>query len=274
MATYAIGDIQGCYEELQALLAIIAFDERKDQLWFAGDLVNRGPHSLEVLRFIKNLNDAIVVLGNHDLHLLVVASGHASRSASHTLDAILSAPDCSELIDWLRRQPFMHYDAHLGYAMVHAGILPAWELSEACEYAEEVSACLRSSDYAVALPHLYGNEPLTWDHSLSDWDKLRFITNVFTRLRFCTPEGKLDLKSTGPVGTQPPGYFPWFEVPARKLSQLPIVFGHWAALMGETHHPYALATDTGCIWGHSLTALRLEDRKRFQVNALGSINSL
>jgi bis(5'-nucleosyl)-tetraphosphatase (symmetrical) len=265
MATYAIGDVQGCFDELQALLTLIEFNPSSDQLWFAGDLVNRGPKSLQVLRFIKQLRNAIVVLGNHDIHLLSLANGHPFKD--HTLYELLAAPDCYELADWLRQQPLMHYDAKLGYVMAHAGIFPRWSLTQAHRYAQEVEQVLRQDDYATWLDHLYGNQPDTWRDDLTGWDRLRFIVNAFTRMRFCTPAGQLEFTSAGEAGSAPDGYLPWFKIPNSSIGQVNIVYGHWAALAGETYTPHVFALDTGCAWGGSLTAMRLEDQQRFSVPA-------
>jgi bis(5'-nucleosyl)-tetraphosphatase (symmetrical) len=265
MSIYAIGDVQGCYDELQELLALVKFDPAQDTLWFAGDLINRGPHSLQTLRFIKSLPRAVVVLGNHDIHLLALANGHPFRQ--HTLHEVLAAPDCQELVDWLRRQPLLHYDAGLGYVMTHAGLLPQWSLAAAAGYAKELEAVLQRDDYATTLEHLYGNQPDCWEETLAGWGRLRFIMNAFTRMRFCTPHGKLDFGNNGPVGTQLPGYYPWFELPRDADTELKIVFGHWAALAGVTHNSRVFALDTGCAWGGSLTAMRLEDSQRFSVRS-------
>lgn len=266
MTTYAIGDVQGCYDELQALLEMIQFDPAHDQLWFAGDLVNRGPQSLQVLRFTKQLQSAaVVVLGNHDIHLLSLANGHPYKD--HTLYDVLTAADCQELVDWLRQQPLLHYDANLGYAMTHAGILPAWSLSEAQQYAREVETVLQRADYAKCLDHLYGNEPNHWQPDLNGWPRIRFIVNVFTRMRFCTPDSQLEFTATGEVGSQPPGYLPWFQVPDRATQDVNIIFGHWAALKGVTHTPHVFALDTGCVWGGSLTALQLDNQRCFSVRS-------
>lgn len=268
MATYAIGDVQGCYDELQDLLRCILFDPEKDTLWFAGDLVNRGPKSLEVLRFIKNLPRSVVVLGNHDIHLLSLANRLAEAPKNHGLNEVLKAPDCDSLIDWLRHQPLFHYDSTLGFAMVHAGIPPQWDLSLALDCAQEAQRMLQSDQYPEFLKHLYGNQPIRWHAQLAGWSRLRFIVNALTRMRFCDATGKLDFSTKGGIGTQPPGYFAWFEVPGRLLSGVPIVFGHWAALEGKTGvAPQVFALDTGCVWGNYLTAMRLEDKCFFQTPA-------
>jgi bis(5'-nucleosyl)-tetraphosphatase (symmetrical) len=263
VATYAIGDVQGCYDELQDLLRHISFDADNDTLWFAGDLVNRGPNSLEVLRFVKGLPSAVVVLGNHDLHLLSIANGHPFKD--HALHDVLVAPDRDELMQWLREQPLLHYDKKLGYALVHAGIPPQWSLKQAIRHAAEVEQVLQSERYAEFLEHLYGNKPSRWSNSLKGWSRLRFITNALTRLRFCDPSGKLDFSAKGRIGMQPTGFLPWFKVPGRATEEVNILFGHWAALEGKTDTPRVFALDTGCVWGNTLTAMRLEDAQLFSV---------
>lgn len=264
MSTYAIGDIQGCYAELQKLLELIAFNPKEDRLWFVGDLVNRGPNSLEALRFIKD-NKAIVVLGNHDWHLLAAFHRKDPLQLSHTLDAVFQAPDSHELIDWLRQQPLLYSDEKLGYVMVHAGIYPNWDLIEAKKYAKEVEEVLRSDDYVDILDEIYGNKPTVWDPNLKGVERLRFIVNSFTRMRFCNSVGELDFTETGNVDTAPSGFMPWFKVPLRKLKNYPIVFGHWASLAGEVDEPNVYALDTGCVWGGGLSALRLEDKRKWIV---------
>jgi len=266
MSTYAIGDVQGCYDELQDLLQLIAFDSSKDYLWFAGDLVNRGPKSLEVLRLVKSFGKkAVVVLGNHDLYLLSIANGHPFKD--HFLYEVLAAPDCGELLEWLRHQPLLHYDAQLNYTMVHAGLPPQWSGEQAKRYAAEVAVMLRSDKYVEFLKHLYGNKPTQWSSSLHGWNRLRFITNALTRIRFCDAQGNLDLTVKGEIGSQPAGYMPWFEVPERASKNQKIIFGHWAALQGKVNEPNVFALDTGCVWGGYLTAMRLEDGQRFAVSA-------
>lgn len=263
MSTYCIGDVQGCYKELYQLLSKIHFNSYRDTLWFVGDLVNRGPNSLEVLRFVKRLPKKVVVLGNHDLHLLNCYNKIVDFEASH-LEPILTAPDAAKLIDWLRCQPLMHYDSELGYVMAHAGIYPQWDLMNAIGYAHEVELVLRGPNYSDFLQHMYGNQPDIWSEELTGWDRLRFIINTFTRMRFCSPDGKLEFQHTGKSDAGPQGYMPWFEVPQRKLQQQKIVFGHWAALDGKVTVNNVFAVDTGCVWGGNLTAMRLEDGKLFQ----------
>ncbi|HHI92697.1 MAG TPA: symmetrical bis(5'-nucleosyl)-tetraphosphatase [Gammaproteobacteria bacterium] len=257
MAVYAIGDIQGCYAELMNLLELIHFDPANDQVWFTGDLVNRGPASLQVLRAVRALGDsAITVLGNHDLHLLAVAEGHAPLHKGDTLDAILTAPDRDELLAWLRQQPLMHHDPALHTTLVHAGLPPQWDLAMAQACAKEVETVLRSDDYARFFQHMYGNQPEVWRDDLAGWDRLRFITNSFTRLRYCDATGHFDFKAKGEPGTQPEGYLPWFEIPGRRNENLRIVFGHWSTL-GLRRERNIVSLDTGCLWGKQLTAVRL-----------------
>ena len=263
MAIYAIGDIQGCHTELEQMLLLISFDPAKDKLWFVGDLVNRGPDSLKVLRLVKSLGDsAITVLGNHDLHLLAVAEGVAELHRSDTLNEILNAPDRDELLTWLRQQRLLH--AEEGHVLVHAGLLPQWSVKQAKSMAAEVEQALRGDDYVSFFKHMYGNTPHVWNDDLSGYKRLRFITNVFTRMRICTPQGELEYKFKGELEKMPQGYMPWFDAPKRKNSDATIIFGHWSAL-GLKITPNIIALDTGCLWGGSLTAIRLGDRKLFQV---------
>jgi bis(5'-nucleosyl)-tetraphosphatase (symmetrical) len=273
MATYAIGDVQGCYRELANLLEVIEFDRERDHLWFTGDLVNRGPQSLEVLHFVKGLGDkAVTVLGNHDLHLLAVAFGrHERLRRQDTLSAILAAPDREELLHWLRHCPCFFYDAETGFALVHAGLPPQWDLSKARACAGEVEDVLRDGDYTGYFDHMYGDTPVRWSEDLRGWERLRFITNCLTRLRFCDSDGRVTLKEKGPSGSQPVGFMPWFEVPGRQSRGLKIVFGHWAALQlapSDMDQRGVFHVDTGCYWGGSLTAMRLSDRRFFSVPSL------
>ncbi len=258
MATYAIGDIQGCFDELQQLLQQLNFDQANDQLWFCGDLVNRGPKSLETLRFVKGLGDAAVtVLGNHDLHLLAKAEGFGKQLKQDTLDEILNAPDCDELMHWLRHQPLLHYDNELGYSMVHAGLPPQWDLATAQSCARELEKKLRAADYHEFIRVMYGNQPDLWSDELEGVERWRFITNVFTRLRFCYPDGRLELKAKGEPGTQKAGCLPWYDVPGRKTENNRIVFGHWSTL-GVGERKNTLSLDGGCLWGGRLVAVRLD----------------
>ncbi len=264
MAIYAVGDVQGCCVELQQLLEQIRFDPAQDRLWLVGDLVNRGPDSLQVLRLIKSLGDrAITVLGNHDLHLLAVAEGAAELHHSDTLDEVLAAPDRDELLAWLRQQRLLHAEG--GFVLVHAGLLPQWSVKLAATLAREVESALRGDDYAIFLARMYGNAPHTWDDDLDGYKRLRVITNAFTRMRICTPQGEMEFRFKGEVERIPPGYLPWFEVPGRKSRDATIIFGHWSAL-GLKVAPRVIALDTGCLWGGPMTAIRLEDRELFQVS--------
>jgi bis(5'-nucleosyl)-tetraphosphatase (symmetrical) len=266
MAVYAIGDVQGCFDELQALLELIAFDPADDRLWFAGDLVNRGPKSLETLRFIRGLGSgASCVLGNHDLHLIAMAHSQPLDNGDHTLDAILQAPDRDELIDWLRHQPLLHHDDTLGFTMIHAGLPPQWDLQLAQRCAHEVEAMLRSDRLVEFIAHMYGNKPARWSGKLSGWKRLRFIVNCFTRLRFCDAEGRIKLKHKGPPGSQPASLRPWFEIPGRASRDMNIVFGHWSTL-GKRDDPGIYPIDSACLWGGQLTALRIDTSpKRFDL---------
>lgn len=257
MAVYAIGDIQGCYDELMSLLELIRFDPANDCVWFTGDLVNRGPASLQTLRAVRGLGEsAVTVLGNHDLHLLALAQGSAPLHKSDTLNEILDAPDRDELLTWLRQQPLMHHDAKLNITLIHAGLPPQWDLATAQACANEVETVLRSERYTAFFQRMYGNTPDVWSDDLTGQDRLRFITNSFTRLRYCDAAGHFDFKAKGEPGTQPEGFMPWFEVPGRRSENLRVVFGHWSAL-GLRREPHIVALDTGCLWGQQLTAMRL-----------------
>jgi bis(5'-nucleosyl)-tetraphosphatase (symmetrical) len=264
MATYAVGDIQGCFASLQALLEKCCFSPEFDRLWLVGDLVNRGPRSLETLRFVKSLGDrAVTVLGNHDLSLLMAAEGFGKRHRSDTIDDILAAPDRNELLHWLRYQRLMHVQGD--YAMVHAGLLPAWSVAEARALAGEVEQALQAENYRELLANMWGSEPGAWDSSLTGWPRLRVIVNAMTRMRFCSPAGEMDFKAKGELSQAPAGYLPWFEVPGRRSAAVVLVIGHWSAL-GLRLEPNLLALDSGCLWGGKLSALRLEDRALFQVD--------
>ncbi|MCW5588512.1 MAG: symmetrical bis(5'-nucleosyl)-tetraphosphatase [Legionellales bacterium] len=265
MATYAIGDVQGCFEELQALLALIRYDPHVDHLWFSGDLVNRGPQSLACLRFIKSLPHTTIVLGNHDLHLIALANNIIDLKKKDTLAEILTAPDQEELIFWLRQQKLLHYDPQLNYVLVHAGLPPQWDLNLALACAQEVEQALQGKHYHHFLEHMYGDTPKKWKAELTGVKRLRFITNCLTRIRFCTTEGQIDLKSKEGLGSQRKNYYPWFSIPNRAHQDLNIIFGHWAALQGISYFHTIFPIDTGCVWGGFLTAMRLEDRVRFQV---------
>jgi bis(5'-nucleosyl)-tetraphosphatase (symmetrical) len=265
MATYAIGDIQGCYHAFRALLKRIAFNPAHDTLWLVGDIVNRGSGSLAVLRWCYQHQRSIkLVLGNHDLHALVVAHGIKSAHKDDTLQPILDAPDGQELLIWLRHQPLMI--AENGYAMVHAGLLPQWTISEALSYAAEVAHALQAPDYEIFLAQLYGNTPSLWHTDLIGMDRLRAITNAMTRMRICAPSGALEFAFKKDLSLVPPGYLPWFEVHNRQSQDMQIICGHWSALGLYMQHQI-VALDTGCLWGGQLTAFCLETRVITQVNA-------
>ncbi|PPC80573.1 MAG: diadenosine tetraphosphatase [Methylotenera sp.] len=265
MATYAIGDIQGCYHAFQALLARIEFNQNKDQLWLVGDLINRGSGTLEVLRWCYAHRDNLrVVLGNHDLHALVVAEGIVAAHRGDTLDALMVAEDRDTLLTWLRHQPLIYKDAD--YLMVHAGLLPQWTVEQSMLYAAEVEGALRSKDYLHFLKHMYGNLPNHWDAKLSGLDRLRVITNAATRLRICTPEGEMEFKFKGELKDVPDGYVPWFDVPKRATKDIQVIFGHWSAL-GLQQRENVFALDTGCLWGGNLTAMNLSTKAIVQVDA-------
>ncbi len=259
MATYAIGDIQGCYQQLKALLLKLEFNSDKDKLWFAGDIVNRGPDSLKTLRFIKSLEDnAITVLGNHDLHLLAIANGRGKQGKKDTIQPILDAADSDQLIDWLRHRPLVHYQKKNHVCLVHAGIYPQWNLNEILAYSKEMETILQGSQFHEFFHHMYGDKPSKWSNNLSGWDRLRFITNCFTRMRYINDDFKLRLKEKGAPGKQDFNTHPWFEF-ERKEKDLNIVFGHWSTLKDpKLNHLYPL--DTGCLWGGKLTALKINKK--------------
>lgn len=253
--TWAIGDVQGCLDSLLALQAHLPANAR---LWFTGDLVNRGPRSLETLRWAMAQGERLVtVLGNHDLHLLAVAAGIRRAHRTDTLDDILAAPDRDALIDWVRSRPLAHFES--GWLLVHAGVLPQWSVERTLELADEVQRALAGPDWLAFLREMYGNEPSRWSDSLRGNDRLRVIVNALTRIRFCTPDGRMEFGAKEGVDRAPAGYIPWFDAPDRASAGTPIVFGHWAAL-GWLDRPDLLSIDTGCVWGRTLTAVRLSDR--------------
>lgn len=266
MAVYAVGDLQGCLDPLKRLLERIRFDPAADRLWFAGDLVNRGPASLETLRFVHGLGDcAVTVLGNHDLHLLATAWGDSRpRKKRDTLEDILAAPDREALLEWLRRRPLLHDDRALDFTMVHAGLPPQWELADARAAAGELEAVLRGDRFVDFLRQMYGNQPDRWDPALAGTPRLRFIVNAFTRLRYLRPDGSLDFSNKGATQRAGDGLVPWFRFPGRRSAGARIVFGHWSTL-GAVEHEGAFSIDTGCVWGGRLTALRLDDATRAHV---------
>lgn len=263
MATYAIGDIQGCYHAFQALLARIAFNPNTDKLWLVGDLINRGTGSLEVLRWcFQHQHSLKVVLGNHDLHALVVAAGFVKPKRGDTLDALLAAKDANILLDWLRHQHLAYSDGT--YLMVHAGLLPQWTAKQALSYAAEVEAALQGADYLHFLANMYGNQPNRWHDDFTGLDRLRVITNAMTRLRICTPTGEMEFNFKGELQDVPDGYLPWFDMSSRASQDAQVIFGHWSALgLQQRQNVYAL--DTGCLWGGQLTAMNLDTKAITQV---------
>ena len=269
MSTYAIGDLQGCYDSLRRLLDVCAFDPQYDRLWLTGDLVNRGPQSLATLRFVRGLgNAAVTVLGNHDLYLLMLAYGAmqgqaAPRRSEHTLDEILTADDREDLLTWLRAQPLCHVEGR--DCLVHAGLLPQWSVAQARALAVEVEAGLRGADFRELLAHLWGSEPAVWSEDLQGWARVRCIVNAMTRMRFCSAQGVMEFRSKGETTRAPAGYLPWFAVPGRRSADHRLVTGHWSAL-GLRQTENHLALDTGCLWGRQLTAVCLEDGRLFQVD--------
>lgn len=256
MAHYLIGDLQGCDAPLERLLAKIAFSPSRDTLYLLGDLVNRGPASAAVLRRLVGYGDAArCLLGNHDLSLLAVAHGVRAAHRGDTLDGILEAPDRAALLDWLRHRS-MAMDAH-GILLVHGGVLPQWTRAQVLALAGEVEAVLRGPGLADFLAHMYGNDPAQWDEGLQGHARLRVIVNALTRLRFCTPQGVMNLKASGGLDAAPPGFVPWFDVPGRRTAGHTIAFGHWSTL-GYLRRPDLIALDTGCVWGGCLSALKLD----------------
>ncbi len=258
MTVYAIGDVQGCFDELQELVHCIKYNPKKDQLWFVGDLVNRGPKSLEILRWVKSLGDAAVtVLGNHDLHLLAAHAGAKEIRTTSSLYSVLQAEDIDTLVEWLRRQPLIRYNKQLQFAMVHAGLAPQWSLEDAIRYSKEVETVLRSKKYKDFLYNMYGDKPNQWDGRLRGWNRLRTITNFMTRVRYCNNRGVMSFTEKGPPGTQSTRMKPWYQIKSRKSQDTTVVFGHWSTL-GYINEHNIIATDTGCLWGGALTAVQIE----------------
>jgi bis(5'-nucleosyl)-tetraphosphatase (symmetrical) len=269
MSHYVVGDIQGCHEEFRQLLDTVAFDPAKDRLWLVGDLVNRGPDSLSVLRTVKSFGAAATtVLGNHDLHLLIVAAGHRQPHRRDTLSAILEAPDRDELLDWLRRRPLVVREGEL--LMVHAGLVPSWTPADAVMHSREVEAALDSAGHDEFLRDLYGDAPARWDASLTGHDRLRTIVNACTRLRFCSADGTMDFREKRGPEHAPPGFAPWFAHPARRSAGATIFCGHWSTL-DLMFAPNVVMLDSGCLWGGTLTAVRLDDARVFQVPSRAAI---
>ena len=269
MAHYAIGDIQGCHAEFCDLLSLIGFSLKHDRLWLTGDLVNRGPDSLGVLREVKALGDAAVtVLGNHDLHLLIVAAGHRRAHRDDTLAPILDAQDRDELLGWLARQPLAVAEHQL--LMVHAGVLPQWSASRVLALGAEVQTMLAGSEAQAFLRVLYGDEPRAWRDNLDGFDRLRAIVNALTRLRFCTPSGEMDFREKRGAAYAPPGFAPWFAHENRETASSVVICGHWSTL-GLMLAPNVLMLDSGCLWGGPLTAIRLDDRRVYQVPSRSAV---
>ena len=264
MTTYAIGDVQGCHARAINIIDKIQTRTPDARLVFVGDAVNRGPQSLAMLRLVRESSDrAEMVLGNHDLHLLAVSIGIRKPGRGDTLDDILSAPDCAELLDWLRHRPLALREGN--YLMVHAGLLPQWTADQALSLAQEVEAALRGPDWQDFLRGMYGNEPARWDDGLQGADRLRCIVNALTRIRFCSADGTMDFHTKDGAREAPAGFMPWFDVPGRRSSDVTVVAGHWSTL-GLVVRPDFIALDTGCVWGGKLTAVCLEDREIVQVD--------
>ena len=259
MAVYAIGDLQGCYDPFMHLLDEIRFDPAKDTLWLVGDLVNRGPKSLKTLRFVKSLGDsAITVLGNHDLHLLALASGKVHLGQKfRTLRKVLNAKDRDELVDWLRRQPLAHYDREMDTLLVHAGVYPTWTVDKTMKLAGEVEKVLRGKSYTDLLDRMYGNRPRAWSDDLRGYSRLRCIINCLTRMRMLTLQGRLNFAHSAPPYRARKGLVAWFDVEDRAWEGTRVVFGHWSAL-GLIAMQHMVCVDTGCIWGRQLTAVRID----------------
>ena len=259
MTRYAIGDVQGCYDELRELTERLKFSSDRDQLWFVGDLVNRGPSSLEVLRFVRALDaNAVVVLGNHDLHLLALALGSRRKpKPGDTLDAVLKARDRDVLLEWLLERPLAHFDSDRGDLMVHAGLVPQWTVRLTLALGREIQAALERAPRAL-FDEMYGDQPDRWADDLEGFDRLRVAINVLTRMRVCTSSGRIDLKMKGPREEARPPFRPWFEFDQRATRDVRVIFGHWSAL-GLVRDHGVIALDTGCVWGGTLTAVSLDD---------------
>ncbi|HES76381.1 MAG TPA: symmetrical bis(5'-nucleosyl)-tetraphosphatase [bacterium] len=262
MATYVIGDLQGCLEPLKRLLEQIRFDPGHDTLWFVGDVVNRGPQSLQTLRFVRDLEHAaITVLGNHDLHLLAVALTGKKSKGKDTLSEILLAPDRDELLDWLRRRPLVHHDANLGALLVHAGIPPEWSIQDSLTRAHEVEDVLSSDAVSELLSIMYNDQPNQWRHDLSESERMIYSINAFTRMRYFKPDGRMEFKNKGTPNQAPANLIPWFDMPRAPLGAR-VFFGHWSTLGAirlPSHQVEALAMDSGCLWGGRLTTVRADD---------------
>ncbi|NKB33503.1 MAG: symmetrical bis(5'-nucleosyl)-tetraphosphatase [Pseudomonadales bacterium] len=271
MSTYVVGDIQGCYKPLKKLLKRVKFSPAQDKLWCVGDLVNRGPRSLETLRFLQDMDDAVeIVLGNHDLHFIAIHEGCAPARTKDTLAKLLAAEDCDQLSNWLRQKPLVHFDCidtrngHENFLMVHAGVAPCWSLQQTLDLAAEVELALEGDDFRGFLKNMYGDEPIRWHEDLHGYDRLRTITNYLTRIRFCDDIGSLRLDIKEGLCAAPDGFKPWYEY--ENIShKATILFGHWAALEGKTGKQRVYALDTGYVWGRTLTMMRLEDHRFYSI---------
>lgn len=272
MSTYVVGDLQGYYKPLRKLLKKVKFSETRDRLWCVGDLINRGPDSLDTLRYLRDMDGALdLVLGNHDLHFIAINEGCAPARGKDTLGSLLKAKDCQKLSDWLRRQPLAHHasvETKSGvrdFLMVHAGVAPSWSLQKTLDLSAEVQFALRDADYKAYLSHMYGNTPERWHDQLEGLDRLRVITNYLTRIRFCDEIGTLDLAVKEGLSYAPAGFKPWFEY-EKITPDTSILFGHWAALEGYTGKQHIHALDTGYVWGRELTLMRLEDQQLYSIS--------
>lgn len=264
MSTYLIGDIQGCWRELQQLLKKINYRPGEDRLGFVGDVLNRGPESLDVLRFVMDLDNPLYVLGNHEIYFLITARGHIPRDRyQHTLNALLDAPDCDEMIAWLRRQPLAQLLPDNTGLLVHAGVPPQWSFNDAIGFSQEVETLFQSEQADDFFRVCFGDQPDSWDNNLIGFDRIRYIINALTRMRFCTATGQLDLKEKGNMHANPETFKPWFYW--RDNDPMPLYFGHWAKLKGVCDHPHFYALDTACVGGGTLTAIRVEDKQLFSV---------
>ena len=271
MATYLVGDLHGCYDELQMLLDRVRFDPAQDYLYLVGDLVARGDKSLQCLRLVKSLGkSAQTVLGNHDLHLLATALGIKKVKPRDRVDALFAAEDFEELMYWLRQQPLMlHYPQH-NFVLTHAGISPDWDLATAKACAAEVEQVLRHGDYRQLLTQMYDSQPERWSPNLQGIERLRYIINVFTRMRFCYRDHRLDFACKAPVAQAPDELVPWFALDNPLYQTENIVFGHWASLVDTPTPANIYALDTGCAWGNRMTMLRWEDKQYFVQSAVGN----
>ncbi|MEA1063555.1 bis(5'-nucleosyl)-tetraphosphatase (symmetrical) ApaH [Erwinia sp. HR93] len=264
MATYLIGDVHGCFDELTALLKQVSFTPGQDTLWLTGDLVARGPGSLDVLRYVRGLGDAArIVLGNHDLHLLAVYAGISRNKPKDRVSALLDAPDADTLLNWLRRQPLLQVDEEKKLVMAHAGITPQWDIDTAIACARDVESVLASDSYPLFLDAMYGDMPNHWDPHLTGLARLRFTTNALTRMRYCFPNGQLEMYCKDTPENAPAPLKPWFAIPGPVSNAYSIAFGHWASLEGKGTPEGIYALDTGCCWGGVLSCLRWEDKTWF-----------